>query len=189
MWFSRVSALCVHQGAPPLSTTPVANLPPVSSAANLPPVSLTLVDQYQAADTLKWTWRQKFIYMLILLPKVSQQNNLIEDFFHLPPESTILVVHVELRISPRIFEKLRNYPNGILKGLGETDSWKNRRWKSCGTVPLKSNCVSTLEPWQSLIVPLIGSKEITVLQSSDYIWGKDCLTVLTWRKQDQVAGA
>ena len=28
----------------------------------------------------------------------------------------------ELRISPRIFEKIRNCPNGILKGLGETDS-------------------------------------------------------------------
>ncbi len=33
-------------------------------------------------------------------------------------------MHVELRISPRIFEKIRNGPNGILRGLGETDSWK-----------------------------------------------------------------
>jgi len=29
---------------------------------------------------------------------------------------------VELRISPRIFEKNQNGPNGILRGLGETDS-------------------------------------------------------------------
>ncbi len=31
------------------------------------------------------------------------------------------VVNLELRISPRIFEKIRNGPNGILRGLGETD--------------------------------------------------------------------
>jgi hypothetical protein len=48
---------------------------------------------------------------------------MIEDFFHLPPVSTTPVVHLELRISPRMFEKIRNGPNGIiLGGLGETDS-------------------------------------------------------------------
>ncbi len=31
---------------------------------------------------------------------------LIEDFFHLPPVSTTSVVNLELRISPRIFEKI-----------------------------------------------------------------------------------
>jgi hypothetical protein len=32
---------------------------------------------------------------------------LIEDFFHLPPVSlTPVVVHLELRISPRIYEKI-----------------------------------------------------------------------------------
>ncbi len=49
---------------------------------------------------------------------------MIEDFFHLPP-----VVHLELQISPRIFEKIRNGPTGILRGLGETDSWKNKKSK------------------------------------------------------------
>jgi hypothetical protein len=44
---------------------------------------------------------------------------LIEDFFHLPPVSTTLVVHLELQISPRSFEKNRNGPNGVLRGLGE----------------------------------------------------------------------
>ncbi len=29
-------------------------------------------EQYQAADTLKWIWRQKFIYMVTLLPKGAQ---------------------------------------------------------------------------------------------------------------------
>jgi hypothetical protein len=36
--------------------------------------------------------------------------------------SLIPVVNLELRISPQIFEKNRNGPNGILRGLGETDS-------------------------------------------------------------------
>ncbi len=64
---------------------PVANLPPVSTipAANLPPVSTTCQQhRWQTMGTisgcrhLKWTWRQKFINMLTLLSKVSQQNYL-----------------------------------------------------------------------------------------------------------------
>ncbi len=54
--------------------------------------------------------------MLTLLPKGVQKKSkkkfLIEDFFHFPPES----------ISPKIFEKIRNGPNGLLRDLGETDS-------------------------------------------------------------------
>jgi hypothetical protein len=40
----------------------------------------------------------------------------------LPSVSLIPVVHLGLRISPRIFEKIRNSPKGILWGWGETDS-------------------------------------------------------------------
>jgi hypothetical protein len=47
---------------------------------------------------------------------------MIEDFLHLPPVSLTPVANHELQISPRIFEKIRNEPNGILRGLGETDS-------------------------------------------------------------------
>ena len=47
---------------------------------------------------------------------------MIEDFLHLPPVSLTSVANLELRISPRILEKIRNDPNGILRGLGETDS-------------------------------------------------------------------
>jgi hypothetical protein len=50
------------------------------------------------------------------------KNFLIEDFLDLPPVSTTPVVNLELRISPRIFEKIRNGPNRILWGWGETDS-------------------------------------------------------------------
>jgi hypothetical protein len=46
---------------------------------------------------------------------------LIEDFSDLPPVSTTPVVNFELQISPRIFEKIPNGPNGILWGRGETD--------------------------------------------------------------------
>jgi hypothetical protein len=34
----------------------------------------------------------------------------------------IPVVHLDLRISPRIFKKIQNGPNVILWGGGETDS-------------------------------------------------------------------
>jgi hypothetical protein len=49
---------------------------------------------------------------------------LIADFFHLPPLSLTPVANLDLRISPQIFEKIRNGPNGILWGWGETDWWK-----------------------------------------------------------------
>jgi hypothetical protein len=38
---------------------------------------------------------------------------------NLPPVSLTLVVHLDLRISPRIFDKIQNDPNVIIKGLGE----------------------------------------------------------------------
>jgi hypothetical protein len=54
-------------------------------------------------------------------PNKSLKIFLIEDFFHLPPVSATPVVNLELRISPRILEKIRNGPNGVLRGWGETD--------------------------------------------------------------------
>jgi hypothetical protein len=40
---------------------------------------------------------------------------MIEDFLDLPPVSLTPVANLELRISPRIFEKIRNGPHGILR--------------------------------------------------------------------------
>ncbi len=40
---------------------------------------------------------------------------------NLPPVSLTPVVHLDLRISPRIFEKIRNGRSGILRYLEETD--------------------------------------------------------------------
>ncbi len=61
---------------------------------------------------------------------------LIEDFFHLPPVSLTPVANIELRISPRIFEKIRNGLNGILWGWGETDPWKEPEAKNLVTLSL-----------------------------------------------------
>jgi hypothetical protein len=55
----------------------------------------------------------------------------------LPPASLIPVVNLELRISSRIFEKIRNGPNGSLRGLGETDSQKKPEAKNLVTLSLK----------------------------------------------------
>jgi hypothetical protein len=46
------------------------------------------------------------------------------------------VVHLDLRISPRIFEKIRNGPNGTLWGWGETDSLKKPEAKNLVTLSL-----------------------------------------------------
>ncbi len=54
-------------------------------------------------------------------------------FDHLPPVSLIPVVHLDSRISPRIFE---NGLNGILWGGGETDSWKKPDAKNHVTLSL-----------------------------------------------------
>jgi hypothetical protein len=69
---------------------------------------------------------------------------LLEDFFHLPLVSITPVVHLELRIllriSPRIFEKIRIGPKGILRCLGDWGKLipeKSQKLKTRGTVPLK----------------------------------------------------
>jgi hypothetical protein len=61
---------------------------------------------------------------------------MIEDFLHLPPVSTTPVANIELRISPRIFEKIRNGPYGILRGLGKTDSRKKPEVENLVTLSL-----------------------------------------------------
>jgi hypothetical protein len=63
---------------------------------------------------------------------------LLEGFFHLPPVSLPPVANLELRISPRIFKKIRNGPNGIIRGLGETESRKKPGAKNLVTLSLLS---------------------------------------------------
>ncbi len=66
-----------NQGAPPVSMTPVANFD--TSSAFVVDTGGKQWEQYQAADTLKWTWMQKFIYMLTVLPK-GVQTKLLKFF-------------------------------------------------------------------------------------------------------------
>jgi len=57
---------------------------------------------------------------------------LLEGFFHLPPVSLTPVANLELQI----FEKIRNGPNGIIRGLGETDGRKKLEAKNLVTLSL-----------------------------------------------------
>ncbi len=61
---------------------------------------------------------------------------LLEGFFHLPPVSLTPVVHLEPRISPLIFENIRKGRTGILRCLGETDSWKKPEVENLVTLSL-----------------------------------------------------
>jgi hypothetical protein len=83
---------------------------------------------------LKASLKAKFIYMLILLPKIF----LMEDFFHLPPSTP--VVHLEPRISKKFEMAVVVH---ILRCLGETE----KRRKSRGTVPL-----SACSGWLTILV-------------------------------------
>jgi hypothetical protein len=55
------------------------------------------------------------------------------------------VVHLDSRISPRIFEKIRNGLNGILWSLGETDSWKKPEAKNLCPFKLHALAVSLVQ--------------------------------------------
>jgi hypothetical protein len=70
-------------------------------------------------------------------PKEIMKIFLIEDFCHLPPVSMTLVVHLELRISPQIFEKIRNGPNGITRGGGKLIHVENLKLKISWHCPFK----------------------------------------------------
>ncbi len=89
----------------------------LTPVANLPPVSLK-----PAA----------------ILPPVS-----LRPVANLPPVSLIPLVHPDLRISPRIFKKIRNGPNGILWGWGETDSLKKPEAKNLVTLSFKPRSAYT----------------------------------------------
>ena len=75
-------------------------------------------------------------YIYVFSTTQIMKISMIDDFFHLPPVSLTLVANLELRISPRIFEKIRNGPNGIIRGLGETGSRKKPEAKNLVTLSL-----------------------------------------------------
>ncbi len=55
---------------------------------------------------------------------------------NLPPVSLTPVVHLDLRISLRIFGKIQNDPNVIIMDLGEGDSCKKPEAKNLVTLSL-----------------------------------------------------
>ncbi len=80
----------------------------------------------------------------------------------LPKVSLIPVVHLDLRLSPRIFEKFRNGPNAILWGWGEADHQKNQKQKISWHCPFKCAWITnllhivkrTLQNFQIFFLPL-----------------------------------
>jgi hypothetical protein len=103
--------------------TQVANLPPVlfdtggnlpsaslTPAANLPPVLLTLVANLSPVSTTQGELLAKF------------DAGVVDIGGKFATVSLTPVVHLDLRIFSRIFEKIRNDPNIIISGLGEGDS-------------------------------------------------------------------
>jgi hypothetical protein len=121
---------------PPASTTPVANCHRYQRHRR------QIMATISGCRHLKVNLKAK-IYKYVYSTTQRCPNKIIkifllESFFQLPPVSLTPVANLELRISPRIFEKIRNDPNGIIRGFGETDSRKKTRSKkSRDTVPLK----------------------------------------------------
>jgi hypothetical protein len=108
-------------------------VPLTTPAANLPPVSLTLMAYSGINIRLQMNLKAK-MYICVnstiqRCPNKIIKIFLIEDFSHLPPVSLTPVVNLELRISPRIFEKIRNGFNGILQGWGKLIDEKNQKRK------------------------------------------------------------
>jgi hypothetical protein len=64
---------------------------------------------------------------------------LIEDFFHLPWVSLTPVVHLEPRMSPRMFKKIRNGRIGTLRCWGKLIHEKNQESKISWHCPFKSS--------------------------------------------------
>jgi hypothetical protein len=117
---------------------PVANLPPVSlmSVANLPPVSTTLAKLVSKFVTgvidTGGNLPPVSLIPAAILPPVS-----LSPVVNLPAVSLIPVEHLDFQISPRIFEKIRNGPNGILWGWGKLIDEKTKSKKSRHTVPIQ----------------------------------------------------
>jgi hypothetical protein len=53
------------------------------------------------------------------------------------PVLLTLLINIHSRLSPRIFEKFQNGPNGILRGPRDTDLWKNLKAKISCQTPFK----------------------------------------------------
>jgi hypothetical protein len=110
VWFIPVSTIPVHGKFATSVKDTGGKLSPVSTTSTL---NGTISDCLH----LKVNFKEK-IYLNdnSIIQRCSNKiikTFLVEDF---------IICHLEVQISPRIFETIRNCPNGIFKGLGETDS-------------------------------------------------------------------
>jgi hypothetical protein len=99
-------------------------LTPVANGKNLQSSSIVDTCCKPKVSTTYRNWWQN-------LPPVS-----LIPVANLPPVSLTPVVHLDLQISPRIFEKIRNDPNVISEAWGKVIHEKNLSKKSRDTVPL-----------------------------------------------------
>jgi hypothetical protein len=114
-----------------LSVPRVQGVPATTPAINFSLVSLTPAIRQCCQYQFTYIWKRKISENSIykcklpsnkLLTKYENKNT--SNFSLLSPVSLKLLINIHSRISPRIFEKIRNDPNEILRGPGETDSWK-----------------------------------------------------------------
>ncbi len=132
--------LILVANVPPVSTIPAANLPPVATCHWYQRHRRLIMGTISGCRHLKVSLRAK-IYIYVNSTSQRCQNKIIkifllEGFFHSPPVSTTRVMHLEPRISPQIFEKICYGCNGILRCLGETDSWKKPEVENLVTLSL-----------------------------------------------------
>ncbi len=130
--FWKFAEIFAAQGAPSVLLTPVANgkifnqknfnyfvWTPLGSRVN---IYIDFCLQVHFKESAAW---------YCFHPPVS-----LTPVKNLPPVSLIPEVHLDLGISPRIFEKIWNGPNGILWGWGQTDPWKKLEAKNLVTLSL-----------------------------------------------------
>ncbi len=151
---------------------PLLPLVPTTPAVNLPPVSVTLVaNNWDNVRLLKWTWRQKFIYIYVnsstqRCPNKIIKTFLIEDFFQLPPVSLTLVVCLELRISlqKKKNERALMQYSGAWRKLKSKISWPSP-FKEVGfcSLPLRLLCT------QRAIAPLSNIHNPTTTPTSSLL--------------------
>jgi hypothetical protein len=116
MKFAAV-AIDTNCNLPPASLTPTANLLPVllTPVANLPTVSTTqaeLVAKFSAG-----------------VVDTSGATGVIDTSGKFAPVSLTTVVHLDLRIPPRSFEKIRNDPNVFSEAWGKVIHEKSLKQK------------------------------------------------------------
>ncbi len=96
------------------------------------PWMLNLLPDQRHRRLLKIRDKDKSLVTLTLVINLSVV--LLTQPNSLSPVSLSSLINIHSRLSPQIFEKSSNDPNGILRGSGDIDSWKKLKSKiSCQT--------------------------------------------------------